>query len=286
MWTASAPAKINLHLALHARRPDGYHALSTVFQTIGLADTLTIAEHDGPLALRCPGGDAPEDDTNLVVRAARALASELGRPAPDGLRITLDKRVPTQAGLGGGSADAMAALRLLCVAWGEPADRDLLIRVGRTLGSDVPFFALGGTALGLGRGDEVTPLPPLPPFACAIVRPPFGVSTGDAYRWVAESRGGAIPDGATFEPPAHADGWRAVLADCRNDFEPVVAARHPEIAEAVRRLRDGGARLAMLSGSGSAVYGLFDGEADAGAALKPLAARPGWRGWLTATTTP
>jgi 4-diphosphocytidyl-2-C-methyl-D-erythritol kinase len=284
MWTASAPAKINLHLAVHARRPDGYHALTTVLQTIGLADTLAIAEHDGPLVLRCPGGDAPEDDSNLVMRAARALASELGRPAPAGLRITLDKRVPTQAGLGGGSADAMAALRLLCLAWGVAPDRSLLIRVGRTLGSDVPFFALGGTALGRGRGDELTPLPPLPPFACAIVRPPFGVPTADAYRWVAESRGGRVPEPEAFEPPAHPDGWRAALARCRNDFEPVVAARHPEIAEAVARLRDGGARLAMLSGSGSAVYGLFDGEDEASAALAPLAARPGWRGWLTATT--
>jgi 4-diphosphocytidyl-2-C-methyl-D-erythritol kinase len=284
MWTGSARAKINLHLAVHARRPDGYHALTTVFQTIGLADTLTIAEHDGPLVLRCPQGDAPEDDTNLVVRAARALAAELGRPAPEGVRITLDKRVPTQAGLGGGSADAMAALRLLCAAWGVAPDRDLLIRVGRTLGSDVPFFALGGTALGVGRGDELTPLAPLPPFACAIVRPPFGVPTADAYRWVSEWRAGpALPAGG-FEPPAHSDGWREVLARCRNDFEPVVAARHPEIAEAVRRLRDAGARLAMLSGSGSAVYGLFEGEAEAASALAPLAARPGWRGWLTATT--
>jgi len=107
MWTASARAKINLHLAVHARRPDGYHALTTVFQTIDLADTLTMAEHDGPLTLRCPGGDAPEDDTNLVVRAVRELASELGRPEPAGLLVTLDKQVPTQAGLGGGSADAV-----------------------------------------------------------------------------------------------------------------------------------------------------------------------------------
>jgi 4-diphosphocytidyl-2-C-methyl-D-erythritol kinase len=284
MWTASARAKINLHLAVHARRPDGYHALTTVFQTIGLADTLTIAEHDGPLVLRCPDSDAPEDDTNLVVRAARALAAELGRPEPGGLRITLDKRVPTEAGLGGGSADAMAALRLLCVAWGAPPERDLLMRVGRTLGSDVPFFAIGGTVLGRGRGDELTPLPSLPPFACAIVRPPFGVPTADAYRWVAEWRGGRAPEADTFEPPSHPDGWRTMLARCRNDFEPVVAAAHPEVAEAVARLRDGGARLAMLSGSGSAVYGLFDGEAEAAAALTPLAARPGWRGWLTATT--
>ena len=148
MWTASARAKINLHLAVHARRPDGYHALTTVFQTIALADTLTIVEHDGPFTLRCPGSDAPEDGTNLVVRAARALAEELGRPEPAGLAVTLDKQVPTQAGLGGGSADAMAALRLLCAVWRVPPDRDLLARVGRRLGSDVPFFAWGGTALG------------------------------------------------------------------------------------------------------------------------------------------
>ena len=159
MWTASARAKINLHLAVHARRPDGYHALTTVFQTIDLADTLTIVEHDGPFTLRCPGSDAPEDDSNLVVRAARALASELGRPEPAGLLVTLDKQVPTQAGLGGGSADAMAALRLLCEVWAVPPDRDLLARVGGRLGSDVPFFAWGGTALGRGRGDELTPLP-------------------------------------------------------------------------------------------------------------------------------
>ena len=204
MWTASARAKINLHLAVHARRPDGYHALTTVFQTIDLADTLTIVEHDGPFTLRCPGSDAPEDDSNLVWRAAWALASELGRPEPAGLLVTLDKQVPTQAGLGGGSADAMAALRLLCGIWAVPPDRELLTRVGGRLGSDVPFFAWGGTALGRGRGDELTPLPPLPRLACAILRPPFGVSTADAYRWVAESRAGSPPVEAPFDPPARA----------------------------------------------------------------------------------
>ena len=283
MWTASARAKINLHLAVHARRPDGYHALTTVFQTIELADTLAIVEHDGPFTLRCPNSDAPEDDTNLVVRGARALAEELGRAEPSGLTITLDKQVPTQAGLGGGSADAMAALRLLCDVWRVPADRDLLARVGGRLGSDVPFFAWGGTALGLGRGDEITLLPPLPSMACAIVRPPFGVSTADAYRWVAESRAGAPPIPPPFEAPARSEDWAARLAACRNDFEPVVAARHPEIADAVAALRDAGAGLAMMSGSGSAIYGLFEDEAGASRALAPFAARPGWRGWLTAT---
>jgi 4-diphosphocytidyl-2-C-methyl-D-erythritol kinase len=284
MWTAVARAKINLHLAVQARRPDGYHALTTVFQTIDLADTLTIVEHDGPLTLRCPGSDAPEDDSNLVVRAARALAEELGRPEPRGLAITLDKRVPTQAGLGGGSADAMAALRLLCEAWRVAPDREMLAQVGGRLGSDVPFFAWGGTALGLGRGDEISPLPPLPPLACAIVRPPFGVPTADAYRWLAESRVGTPPLVSPFDPPAATGDWIATLARCHNDFEPVVAARHPEIAEAVAGLRAAGAVLAMMSGSGSAVFGLFDAADRAARATDALAPRCGWRVWLTRTT--
>jgi 4-diphosphocytidyl-2-C-methyl-D-erythritol kinase len=101
MWTASARAKINLHLAVHARRPDGYHALTTVFQTIALADTLTVVEHDGPLTLRCPGSDAPEDDSNLVVRAARALAAELGRPEPRGRCSTSREKGRATGGDGG-----------------------------------------------------------------------------------------------------------------------------------------------------------------------------------------
>jgi 4-diphosphocytidyl-2-C-methyl-D-erythritol kinase len=283
MWTASAHAKINLHLAVHARRPDGFHALTTVFQAIALADRLTIVPHDGPLTLRCSDASAPEDDTNLVLRAMRALARELGRPAPDGLLVTLDKRVPTQAGLGGGSSDAMTALRMLCEVWRIPQALDLLVRVGRTLGSDVPFFALGGTALGRGRGDELTPLPPLPPLACAIVRPPFGVPTADAYGWLAASRAGVAPPEDAFDPPATSAGWLEALARCRNDFEPVVAARHPEIGEAVRTLRAAGAVHALMSGSGSAVVGLFADRAAAEAALVPFASRDGWRTWLTAT---
>jgi len=283
MWTAEARAKINLHLAVHERRSDGYHALTTVFQTIALDDRLSIAPHDGPLTLRCPGSDAPEDETNLVVRAARALASELGRAEPDGLLVTLEKRVPTQAGLGGGSADAMAMLRLLCDVWRVPAEPALLTRVGARLGADVPFFALGGTVLGRGRGDELTPLPPLPPLACAIVRPPFGIPTAEAYRWVSASRVGGPAPLHVFEPPARAEAWLETLRRCRNDFEPLVAARHPEIAEATTALGAAGAVLAMLSGSGSAVFGLFRDAAAADSATARFADRAGWRTWVTAT---
>jgi 4-diphosphocytidyl-2-C-methyl-D-erythritol kinase len=283
MWTASPRAKINLHLAVHARRPDGYHALTTVFQTIDFADALTVVEHDGPLVLRCPGSEAPEDASNLVVRAAQALAAALGRPEPTGLAITLQKNVPTQAGLGGGSADAMAMLRLLCEVWRVPADRDLLMEVGRMLGSDVPYFAVGGTVLGRGRGDELTPLPPLPPLACAIVRPAFGVATADAYRWVAESRAADAPASDAFVPPVRSQDWPAAFASCRNDFEPVVASRRPEIAEIVGTLRARGAVHAMLSGSGSAVFGLFADDAASAAAVAGFAGRDGWRIWHTWT---
>jgi 4-diphosphocytidyl-2-C-methyl-D-erythritol kinase len=148
----------------------------------------------------------------------------------------------------------------------------------------VPYFAIGGTVLGRGRGDELTPLPPLPPLACALVRPAFGVSTADAYRWVAESRAAAgAPTADPFEPPASSQDWPAAFAACRNDFEPVVAARHPEIAEIVGALRAHGAVHAMLSGSGSAVFGLFIDDAAADAAVAGFAGRDGWRTWRTST---
>src|SRR5918994_1617243 len=142
-------------------------------------------------------------------------------PAPAKINLHL----AVHARLGGGSADAMAALRLLCAIWGVPPERELLARVGGRLGSDVPFFAWGGTALAFGRGDEIAALPPLPALACAIVRPPFGVATADAYRWLPVSRSGPPPREAPFDPPARSADWLPRLDACRNDFEPIVAAR-------------------------------------------------------------
>ena len=229
MWTASARAKINLHLAVHARRPDGFHALTTVFQTIDLADTLTIVEHDGPFTLRCPGSDAPEDDSNLVVRAARALADELGRPEPAGLRVTLDKQVPTQAGLGGGSADAMAALRLLCEVWRVAAG-------SRAAGAGRGPARLGRPVLRLGR-HRARPRPRRRdrPAAAAAARWPArssGRRSASRRRTPiagSPNRGRRRAPAARLRPagPAPRTGWR-LPARCRNDFEPVVAARIPE----------------------------------------------------------
>jgi 4-diphosphocytidyl-2-C-methyl-D-erythritol kinase len=278
-----ALAKINLHLEIRGRRADGYHELATVFQAIALADTLTVEASEGPFQLRCDGAGIPADATNLAWRAAAALAESLDRPLV-GVAMTLDKQVPSQAGLGGGSADAAAAIRALARFWRLVPPREALLAIGRRLGADVPFFFEGGTALGTGRGDELSPLPDLPEHHVVVVRPGFGIGTAEAYAWVAESRrtGGQGLAAGPAAWPEHPEAWRPLLAGLRNDFEPVVAARHPEIADLVTGLRSAGAVAAFLSGSGSAVAGLFEtGEAAAraGRALE----RPGTRVWVSRT---
>lgn len=266
---ARALAKINLHLEILDRRPDGYHDLRTIFQSIALHDTVTIEPWDGPFTIVCDDPSVPTDATNLVWRAAEAGARAWGRGPLTGLRVTLEKRVPAQSGLGGGSADAMATLRALAHLWRVEATPAALAAIGTPIGADVAFFAMGGTVDGAGRGDVLTRRPDVPDHHLVVLRPAFGVGTADAYRWVAESR--------ASRGPAHARGPGASvpgeLADYWNDFEPEVAARHPLIADLVGELRAAGATLALLSGSGSAVVGLFPERAAADAALSDLSAR-------------
>lgn len=286
--TARALAKINLHLAIHARRPDGYHGLTTVFQAIGLHDTVSVVAHEGPFSLQCDEPGVPTDATNLVWRAAAAYAEATGRAPLSGVRVTLAKRVPTQAGLGGGSADAIATLRALARLWHCPLDEPLAVAMGRGLGADVPFFASGGTMLGTGRGDVLSPLPDVPRHAVAIVRPPFGIGTADAYRWVADARTVRREPTAPMPPaswPQEPTGWPEVFGALHNDFEPVVAGHFPEVGEVVSTLRARGAVLAMLSGSGSAVVGLFARDRDAADAAALFAPRAGWRVWVTETVS-
>jgi 4-diphosphocytidyl-2-C-methyl-D-erythritol kinase len=279
-----AHAKINLHLGILGRRPDGYHDVETVLQTLDLHDTLTCELREGPFALRCDRPGVPVDATNLVWRAASLLAQEAGRPAlaEQGTRITLEKRIPMQAGLGGGSADAAATLLALRQLWQLELDGVALRRLGSTLGADVPFFIDGGTALGTGRGDEIQPLPDVPASAVLVVMPPFGVPTADAYRWVDDAAVGApTPTIGTW--PTESGEWPAWLGRCRNDFEPVVAFRHPEVGEAIARLKAAGAGLAALSGSGAALFGVFARQVEARAAAAVAWNRKGWRTFLART---
>lgn len=278
--TIRAYAKINLDLRVLGPRLDGYHELRTVYQTIALHDVIECVPREGPLAIECDAAGVPLDGSNLVWRAADALWRALRRrtPARDVL-IRLQKNIPLQAGLGGGSADAAATLMALSRLWKVPVRPAQLTDVAATLGADVPFFLAGGTALGLGRGDEVYPLADLPRHWIVLLVPGFGVSTADAYSWYDSERD--LSHGASAREPQHVPGpWPSRAAQMINDLEPAIARHHPEIDHMRTALRRAGALAAAMSGSGSAVFGLFQKRADALAAVDGLSGS-GWRVILT-----
>ena len=249
------PAKINLTLRVLDRRPDGYHELDTVFQAIDLWDTLTLEPADG-ISLTTDHPSLATDESNLVCGAARMLRERFS--VNGGVRVHLRKRIPIEGGLGGGSSDAAATLLGCARLWGLPAGRTELESLARELGADVAFFLYGGTARGSGRGDRITPLEPFGEYALLLARPPFGISTADAYRRAAEWL--TLPAKSVNFPALFGHKWKhpndlAVLA---NDLERSVFEARPEL----RSFRDGmlaaGATRALLSGSGSTVFGLFE----------------------------
>lgn len=274
-------AKVNLDLRVVGTLPDGYHEVRTVLQSIHLHDTITVTARRGPLVIECDAPDIPTDRRNLVWKAVALLHETVrGRTgSPSGLRVTLRKRIPAEAGLGGGSSDAAATLLAVARTWELDVDLPSLLRLGARLGADVPFFLAGGTAVGLGRGDDVSPLTEAPPSAVVLTKPAFGVSTAEAYRWFDEDR---------LERPRRAsrrralDGWPAWAVDLRNDLEPPVVRRHPQVRHAISALTRLGARHAAMSGSGSAVFGVFADRDTAARAQAWLAGR-GWWAVLTRT---
>ena len=280
--TVRAHAKVNLDLRVFGTRPDGYHELRTVFQSIELHDTLTCSERPGAFAITSRAASMPLDSSNLVWKAAAALWKVLGRPGePCDTLVTIDKVIPMEAGLGGGSADAAASLLAFARLWGG-APVSLLREVAASIGSDIPFFLSGGTALGLGRGEEIYPLVDLPVHWVVIVRPAFGVSTAEAYSWYDEDRTAGLKEPREFQVlPVP---WPSRAAQMVNDLEPPVMRRHPEIMDIKAALKDGGAVAASMSGSGSAVFGLFRTRAAAARLIGPLA-RGGAMTLLTRTLT-
>jgi 4-diphosphocytidyl-2-C-methyl-D-erythritol kinase len=257
-----APAKLNLFLHVVGRRADGYHEIQTVFQLVDLADRLVIApRRDAEIRrLDGPAGIPPEED--LCVRAARRLqeASHVGR----GADIRLDKHVPIQGGLGGGSSDAATTLVALNEIWGLRMAPSILVELGLGLGADIPFFIHGQTAWGEGVGERLTPLE-LPPKHYAIVFPGVGISTAEIFQ---------APELTRKTPETTIRGF--LKAGGRNDCEPVVAGRSPEVRRALDWLgRRGSARM---TGTGSCVFAAFDDRGSAQAALADLPR--GWRGYV------
>jgi 4-diphosphocytidyl-2-C-methyl-D-erythritol kinase len=247
-------AKINLGIEVLGTRPDGYHDILTLFQSIDLADVLDISElPGGGIAV---AGDDPEvlwDGTNLVFRAASLLKEETG--CARGARIAVAKSIPAGKGLGGGSSNAAAALLGLNLLWDLGLGRGDLARLGGKLGADVPYFLEGGLCLGEGRGDRLTPLPDLPPFSVVLAFPPFPVATADIY---AAWRPGV--EGLTSEDKP--SRIRRFLENrdpgiLENRLEETIFRFHPQLEEYKRFFRSRGAAASLVSGTGSAVFGLF-----------------------------
>jgi 4-diphosphocytidyl-2-C-methyl-D-erythritol kinase len=229
-----AHAKINLNLAVRGVRPDGYHDLKTVFQSLALHDTLRLEPADGGFAIACSSPGIPLDERNLVWKAARLVWGAAGRSGDPVGRVRISKRIPVRGGLGGGSADGAAALVGWDRLWDTRLPGDRLRELAVSLGADVPFFLCAGTALGLNRGDELYPLVDWPARWVVLVFPPFGVSTPEAFRWWDEDCGRAAAPGAGATPPS--PDPLAVF----NDLEPPVSRRHPQLladSSSVRGLR-------------------------------------------------
>jgi 4-diphosphocytidyl-2-C-methyl-D-erythritol kinase len=274
-----AHAKINLDLRVLGEHSDGYHEIRTVFQAIALHDTLTLIPRPGPFAIECATAGVPLDSSNLIWKAAQALwraARRMGDVSD--VLVQLEKKIPLAAGLGGGSGDAAAALIALARLWRLDVKPTQLTDVAATLGADVPFFLSGGTALGLGRGEEIYPLADLPRHYVILLVPGFGVSTANAYGWYDADR--ETDRGVVREPQYVPGPWPSRAAQMINDLEPAISRRHPEIEQMKAALRRGGALAAAMSGSGSAVFGLFQQKTDAARSLEKLGGL-GWRATLT-----
>ena len=266
-------AKINWTLRVLGKRPDGYHEVATLLQTVSLCDELTFERRDdGEISLTCDHPEIPLDESNLIIKAARAL------PARRGVAINLVKRIPTRAGLGGASSNAAATLLALNRLWRLDLENTDLRQIGSGLGADVPFFFVGGTATATGTGTDVFAVPDLPRKWLLVVTPNVSVSTATAY---AALKAGSLTTqesipilSSSFAEPFSGDSSQWVL---HNDFEGVIFEMEPEIRRAKKALLDAGARGALLAGSGSSVFGIFTDEAARDRALADLRCEAEWR---------
>lgn len=279
-----APAKVNLFLRVLAREEGGYHQVETLFQQVELSDRLQVERTDGAgVDLVVEGAELGPARENLAWRAAVLALEAAG--ARGGVRIRLEKQIPPGAGLGGGSSDGAAVLTGVNRLLGGPLSPARLLELASALGSDVPaFLSPSPTTLAWGRGGRLLPLHPLPPRPVLLALPPFPVSTPEAYRRLAADRAGAPPCGASLLDLVELSSWDGVERLAVNDFEAPVFAWHPLLGKLREGLARAGAAPALLSGSGSTVFGVFeDPERASDAAVELAASFPEVR-WLLSRT--
>lgn len=278
-------AKINLSLRVLGKRDDGFHEIETIFQTVKLHDTLTFSSIDDErLELTCDDSKIPVDESNLIIRAAKALREKFN--VIQGARIHLEKRIPSPGGLGGGSSDAATTLLALNHLWNMQANKDELENIGAKLGADVPFFFTGGTALGSGLGTEINSLNDLPKTELLIVTPNVSVPTAEAYKSLNATRltkkKGASILASSRESEIIADSIQTIL---HNDFEPVIFRLKPEIERAKNAIVESGANGALMTGSGASVFGIFEKEETRERAIAQLSKEKTWRVFPCSTLT-
>lgn len=252
--TVKARAKINIYLRVVGKLPDNFHELETLFQELELADIITIRPAD-ELRLTVHNASLPANEDNLVIKAAALLRNRYH--IQKGADITLEKNIPVAAGLGGGSSDAAATLSALAKFWSLPVNEKELIDMAASLGADIPFFFYGGTALGFGRGDRIEALPDIGPYPCLLVKPDFDVSTA----WVYKNFKFPLTKSPRIINIHNLIGELRTVENfstlCVNDLESVVLQRFPVIEELKKTLMIRGARVAMMTGSGPTVFGIF-----------------------------
>ena len=281
-------AKVNWRLRVLGKRADGYHEVATTLQTISLEDKLEFElTHDGIIRLTCDHPDIPTDDRNLVVRAANALKQRYHVTA--GARIHLQKRIPTQAGLGGGSSNAAISLLALTHVWGIPQLKENLLAIARELGADVPFFLWGGCARGTGTGATISPCESDEQSLqhhLLVITPKATVSTANAYASLNLPALTTLVDDPILSSSPNVSNlnnlrpWpmdNGPLDDLQNDFEAVIFDIEPEIRRAKDALTCSGALGALLAGSGSSVFGIFEDREAQERALRRIEAESGWR---------
>jgi 4-diphosphocytidyl-2-C-methyl-D-erythritol kinase len=248
-----AYAKINLGLHIVGKRQDGFHNIETVFHRINLFDEINI-ENSFDISISCTDITIPSDNNNLCWKAAELLRKELG--VAKGVRIGITKNIPTGAGLGGGSSDAAAVLLALPLLWEIDVKRPIIENLALRLGSDVPFFLQNSSAYAEGRGEVLKTIDLALPYWIVLIHPNIHLSTPWAYNRLAEKRNGLFPVRPNMAEQFSADPIRAVL-ESENDFEEIVFEEHPKIEKIKKQLKDLGAAVSLMSGSGSSMFGLF-----------------------------
>lgn len=276
-------AKINWFLRILGKREDNFHELCTAFQTISLCDYLSFSENT-ELILNCNDENIPTDEQNLIIRAAKILQERFA--IKKGAKIYLEKNIPSPGGLGGGSADCAVALLGLLKLWGLNISRTELCEIGKILGSDVPFFFFGGTALGFGRGTEIIENEELTEKFIVLVTPHINVPTPLAFAKLNAPRLTNYSSKSILKLCCNeAEKLKSQQTTPINDFEKVIFEIEPEIKRVKENLLESGAKLALMSGSGASVFGIFENEETRQATLKALDKELNWRKFAVATVS-